>query len=58
MLSPYSGSINPLRSTGIAKCINFVKSPYNDWIDCLVGNHNLIFACLAKKAEQYSMAIL
>jgi hypothetical protein len=32
--------------------------PYNERIDCLVGNHNLIFAGLAEKAEQYSMAIL
>ncbi len=58
MLSPYSGSINPLSLTGIAKYINFVKWPYNRWINCSVGNHNLIFAGLAEKAEQYSMAIL
>ncbi len=61
MLSPYSGSINPLSLTGIAKYINFVKLPYNkrlDRLDCLVANRNLIFAGLAKKAEQYSMAIL
>jgi hypothetical protein len=58
MLPPYSGSIKPLSWTSIAKCINFVKSPYNKWIDCLGGNWNLIFAGLAKKAKQYSMAIL
>ncbi len=57
MLSPYSGSIDPSSSTGITKYINFVKSPYKEWIDCLVGDRNLIFAGLAKKAEQYSMAI-
>jgi hypothetical protein len=38
--------------------INFVKSPYKERIDCLVANRNLIFAGLAKKVEQYSMAIL
>jgi hypothetical protein len=58
MLSLYSGSIDPLSSTGIAKYINFVKSPYNEQIDCSVGNHNLIFAGLAEKAGKYSMAIL
>jgi hypothetical protein len=58
MLSPYSGSIDPSSSTGIAKYIIFVKSPYNKWLDCLVANHKLILAGLAKKAEQYSMAIL
>jgi hypothetical protein len=58
MLSPYIGSINPLSSTGIAKYINFVKSWYNKRIGCSVGNRNLIFAGLAKKAKQYSMAIL
>jgi hypothetical protein len=58
MLSPYSGSIDPSSSTGIAKYINFVKSPYNKRLDCSVANRNLIFAGLAKKAEQYSMAIL
>jgi hypothetical protein len=58
MLSPNSRSIDPSSSTGIAKYINFVKSAYNKWIDCLVGNCNLIFAGLAKKAEQFSMAIL
>jgi hypothetical protein len=40
------------------KCINFVKSPNNKRINCSVGNRNLIFAGLAKKAKQYSMAIL
>ncbi len=44
--------------TGIAKYINFVKSLYNKRIECSVGNRNLIFADLAKKAKQYSMAIL
>jgi hypothetical protein len=58
MLSPYSGSIDPSNWTGIAKHINFVKSPYNKWIDCLVGNPNLVFVGLTKKAKQYSMAIL
>ncbi len=58
MLSPYSGSIYPLRLTSIAKYINFVKLPYNKQIDCLVANCNLIFAGLAKKAKKYSMAIL
>ncbi len=58
MLSPYSGSIDPSSLTGIAKYINFVKLPYNKRLDCLVANRNLIFAGLAKKAEQYSMAIL
>jgi hypothetical protein len=59
MLSPYSGSIDPSSLTGIAKyIINFVKLQYNKWIDCLVANHNLIFAGLAKKVTQYSMAIL
>jgi hypothetical protein len=48
MLSPYSGSIDPSSSTGIAKYINFVKLPYNEWLDCLVANCNLIFAGLAK----------
>ncbi len=58
MLSPYSGSIDLLISTGIAKYINFVKSPYNKQLDCSVANRNLIFAGLAKKAKQYSIAIL
>ncbi len=58
MLSPYPGSIDSLSSTGIAKYINFVKSPYNEQIDCLVGNRNLDFAGSAKMAEQYSTAIL
>jgi hypothetical protein len=58
MLSPYSRIINPLSSTGIPKYINFVKSWYNKWINCLVGNCNLIFAGLDKKAKQYSMAVL
>jgi hypothetical protein len=58
MLSPYSGSIGPSSLTGIAKYINFVKLPYNERLDCLVANRNLIFAGLAKKAKQYSMAIL
>jgi hypothetical protein len=58
MLSPYSGSIDCPSSTGIAKYINFVKSPYNERINCLVANRNLIFAGLAEKAKQYSMAIL
>jgi hypothetical protein len=58
MLPPYSGSIDPSSLTGITKYINFVKSPYNDRLDCLVANRNLIFAGLAEKAEQYSMAIL
>ncbi len=58
MLSPYSGSINPSNLTSIAKYINFVKLPYNKRLDCLVANHNLIFVGLAKKAMQYSMAIL
>ncbi len=58
MLSPYSGSIDPLSSTGIAKYINFVKLRYNKQLDCLVASRNLIFAGLVKKAKQYSMAIL
>ncbi len=58
MLSPYSGSIDPSSLTGNAKYINFVKLPYNKRLDCLVANHNLMFASLAKKAKQYSMAIL
>jgi hypothetical protein len=58
MLSLYSGSINPSSLTGIAKYINFVKLPYNKRLNCLVANRNLIFAGLAKKAGQYSMAIL
>jgi hypothetical protein len=58
MLAPYSGSIDPLSSTGIAMYINFVKLPCNERLDCSVANRNLIFAGLAKKAEQYSMAIL
>jgi hypothetical protein len=58
MMSLYSGSIGPSISSGIAKYINFIKSPYNERIDCSVGNCNLIFAGLAKKAKQYSMAIL
>jgi hypothetical protein len=48
MLSPYSKSINPMSLTGIAKYINFIMSTYNKWFDCLVGNHNLIFAGLAE----------
>jgi hypothetical protein len=58
MLSPYSGSINPSNLTGIAKYINFVKLPYNKRLDCLVANRNLVFAGLAKKAKQFSLAIL
>jgi hypothetical protein len=58
MLSPYSGSIDPMSLTGIAKYINFVKLPYNERLNCLVANCNLIFAGLAKKAKQYPMAIL
>jgi hypothetical protein len=59
MLSPYSGSINPLSLTGvIVKYINFLKLPYNKLIDCSVGNRNLVFAGLAEKAKQYSMVIL
>jgi hypothetical protein len=58
MLSPYSGSIDPSSSTGIAKYINFVESPYNERLDCSVANCNLIYVGLAKKAKQYSMAIL
>jgi hypothetical protein len=58
MLSPFSGSIDPLSLTGIAKYINSVKSLYNERIDCSVGNCNLVFAGLAEKAKQYSMAIL
>jgi hypothetical protein len=58
MLSPYSGSIDPSSSTGVSKYNNFVKSPYNEQINCTVGNCNLIFASLAKKAKQYSLAIL
>jgi hypothetical protein len=58
MLSPYSESIDPSSLTGIAKYINFVKLPYNKRLDCSVANRNLIFAGLAEKAEQYSMAIL
>jgi hypothetical protein len=58
MLSPYSGNIDPSSSTNIAKYINFVKSPYNKRLDCLVANRNLIFVGLAQKAEQYSLAIL
>ncbi len=58
MLSPYSGSIDPSSSTGITKYINFVKLPYNKRLNCLVAYRNLIFAGLAKKAKQYSMAIL
>ncbi len=58
MLSPYYGSIDPSSSTGVTKYINIVKALYNKLIDCLVGNRNLIFAGLAKKAKQYSMAIL
>ena len=57
-MSPYFGSIDPLSSTGLTKYNNFVKSPYNDRIDCNVGNRNLILAALSKKAEQYSFAIL
>ena len=58
MLSPYSGSIDPSSSTGIAKYINFVKLQNNNRLDCLVVNRNLIFASLAKNAKKYSMAIL
>jgi hypothetical protein len=58
MLSPYSGSIDPLSLTGIAKYINFVKLPYNKRLDCSVANGNLMFAGLAEMAKQYSMAIL
>ncbi len=58
MLSPYSGSIDPSSSTGITKYINFAKLPYNKWLNYLVANRNLIFVGLAKKAKQYSMAIL
>jgi hypothetical protein len=58
MLSPYSWSIDSSSSTGIAKYIKFGKSPYNKPINCSVGNRNLIFVGLAKKVEQYSMAIL
>ncbi len=58
MLSPYSGSIDPLSSTGITTYINFVKLPYYEQLNCSVANCNLIFVGLAKKAEQYSMAIL
>jgi hypothetical protein len=58
MLSPYSGIINPSSSTGVTKYNNFIKFPYNKRIDCAVGNRNLIFAGLAKKAMQYSLAIL
>ncbi len=58
VLSPYSGSIDPSSSTSITKYINFVKSPYKKRLNCLVANRNLIFVGLAKKAEQYSMAIL
>ncbi len=59
MLFPYySGSMDPLSLTSIAKNINFMKLPYNEWIDCSVANHNLIFAGLAKMAKQYSMATL
>jgi hypothetical protein len=57
-LSTYSGSIDPASSTGLTKYNNFVKSPYNDRIDCSVGNRNLILAALSEKAEQYSFAIL
>jgi hypothetical protein len=42
MLSPYSGSIDPSSSTGITKYINFVKSPYNERLNCLVANRNLM----------------
>ncbi len=58
MLSTYSGSIDPSSSTGIAKHINFVKLTYNNRLDCSVANRNLIFADLAKMADQYSMTIL
>jgi hypothetical protein len=57
-LSPYSGSIDPVSSTGLTKYNNFVKSPYNDRIDCSMGNGNLILAALSEKAEQYSFGIL
>jgi hypothetical protein len=42
MLSPYSGSINPSSLTGIAKYINYVKSPYNERINYWLGSRNLI----------------
>jgi hypothetical protein len=58
MMPPYSGSIDPSSSTGIAKYINFVKSLYNKWINCLEGNRNHMSVGLAEKAKQYSMAIL
>jgi hypothetical protein len=35
-----------------------LKLPYNNRLGCSVANRNLIFAGLAEKAEQYSMAIL
>jgi hypothetical protein len=47
-----------LSSNGISKYINFVKLLYNEQLDCLAANCNLIFVGLAKKAKQYSMAIL
>jgi hypothetical protein len=58
MLSPYSGSIIPSSSASVTKYNNFFKSLYNKWIDCTVGSCNLIFVGLAKKAKQYSLAIL
>ncbi len=57
-LSPYSRSIDPASSTGLTKYNNFVKSPYNERIDCSIGNRNLILVALSEKAEQYSFAIL
>jgi hypothetical protein len=57
-LSPYSGSIDPATSTGLTKYNNFVKSLYNERIDCSVRDRNLILVALSKKAEQYSFAIL
>ena len=57
-MSPYSGSIDPASSTGLTKYNNFVESPYNNRIDCSIGNHNPILAALSKKVEQYSFAIL
>jgi hypothetical protein len=58
MLSPYSWRIDPSSSTGVTKYINFIKSPCNKWINCMVGNCNFIFVGLAEKAKQYSLAIL
>jgi hypothetical protein len=55
MLSLYSGSINPSSSTGVTKYNNFVESLYNKRINCTVGNCNIIFAGLAKKAKQQAI---